>query len=340
MHKFKLANVKFWSLVILLVAAFSFSLWKIDSGSVYEAKRMEDFNLEFNQLCDSRSDEFFQDGCTDIYFQLVNVDPEKQYLDGVIYIYPPEKFGQPLTNSSQALQSTDVYLDSLFIDTGGLNEDLIFNKGDYIRGIKFSLDLSNKEYESRNNDRYYPFDRYSADVSGRVEFLIPEESNVEEFLRVGSPIISRDYTAVVSGWNIEMDYDYLNSDLPYVSGTQEFQQSGGFFNTFRIERSDLTKTIVIIFAIIFLGGSISLLVLLRSILMSHKKPTITGLVWAGSTTFTLIQTRNLLPGNPRSGVLFDLVVFYPSIIICFVSSIVILKLWINYQETSLTEIDR
>ncbi len=333
MHKSRLANLKFWTIVTLLVTAFSFSLWKIDSGSVYEAKRMQELNVDFDRLCQIKLDEFFEEGCTDIYIQLIDIDSVKQYLDGILYFVPPEKYADLYTNSIQVLETTDIYLDAIFVDTGSLNTDLIFNKGDYIRGIKFSLDLSNKEYDSRFSDRYYPFDRYSADMSGKVEFLLPDESNTDDFLRVSNPIVSRDYTGVVPGWNVEIDYDYNISGLPYASSTMDFQQSGNFYNAFRIERSDLTKAIVLIFAVIFLGGSISLLVLLRSILMSHKKPTITGLVWAGSTTFTLIQTRNLLPGNPRSGILFDLVVFYPSIIICFACSIVILKLWINYQDS-------
>jgi hypothetical protein len=77
-----------------------------------------------------------------------------------------------------------------------------------------------------------------------------------------------------------------------------------------------------------------MLLLLRSIFLSHKPSSLTGLIWAGSTAFTMIQTRTLMPGNPRLGVRFDLIIFYPSLAICFVSALLMLRLWLKSAEHS------
>ena len=93
-----------------------------------------------------------------------------------------------------------------------------------------------------------------------------------------------------------------------------------------------TFLIVGLLGIIFIGGALSMLFLLRSILLLHKPSSLTGLVWAGSTAFTMIQTRTLMPGNPRLGVRFDSIVFYPSLAICFISALFMLHLWLKSED--------
>jgi len=68
--------------------------------------------------------------------------------------------------------------------------------------------------------------------------------------------------------------------------------------------------------------------------MSHRPPTLSGLIWSGSTAFTMIQTRNVIPGDPRIGVKFDLFVFYPSLILCFVSGGLMFYHWVTKDTWS------
>lgn len=337
MHTARFSGIKFWALVVGVVSTFICALWFTEAEGTTSANRMLEVNAELLHNCESsRDQEIYKNGCINIYVQTSGVDAEKQYLSGLIYITPPDAFATQFGSSIQTKVATDVYLDAAEIDTGALNSNLYYEAFDYIRSIKFVIDLTNFEYESRHSDFYYPFDRYSGALQGTVAFPV-EDSSLEN-ANVILPIISRDYTAAVPGWQIAFDYDYLNSKYSFEnfnSQVREIQTSGNFFNVFRIERSELTKAIAAIFALIFVGGALSLLVLLKSILLSHKRPTITGLVWAGSTTFTLIQTRGLLPGNPRPGVLFDVLVFYPALLICFVTSVIILRLWVNYEDKAL-----
>ena len=86
--------------------------------------------------------------------------------------------------------------------------------------------------------------------------------------------------------------------------------------------------------LIFFGGGLSMLFLFRSILMNHRPPTLSGLIWAGSTAFTMIQTRTVIPGEPRIGVKFDLLIFYPSLVMCFISGGLMFHYWITKETWS------
>jgi hypothetical protein len=101
-----------------------------------------------------------------------------------------------------------------------------------------------------------------------------------------------------------------------------------------LERTSLNKALLFLLGLIFLGGGFSLLILFRSILMSHRPPTLSGLIWAGSTAFTMIQTRTIIPGEPRVGVMFDLFIFYPALLTCFISGGLMFYHWITKETWS------
>jgi hypothetical protein len=333
MHRIKSPNLKFWSLVFLLLVSFVSLANFLDAGSSEPTKRFEKLNSNFS---DEKCKQISPDGCVDAYIQLLNFNPQTQYLDGRIFIYPPEKYALQFMSSVQVKYATDVYLDAAKVDAGELNQNLYFEKNENLRGIDFTIDVTNVQWESRYTEESFPFDHYSSEISGSVVFVTDpgKTDEISDDTRVTLPIRVLEYSGVLPNWKIKYDYSYKES--VYSKGEAfssqdafNFQKDGSFFTVFILERSDVTVLIVCLLGSIFIGGAISILLLLRSVLMSHKTSSLTGLVWAGSTAFTMIQTRGLVPGEPRIGVLFDLYIFYPSLAMCFISALLILRIWLK-----------
>lgn len=331
MHDSKLSRRKFWASVVVLILGFLVLSNSLDSGSSNGSSRFLKAEDTFTEDCEEK---FKTEGCVDIYLQILNFDPETKYLDGRMFIYPSEKYAYRFGSSVQLLTDMDIYLDAARVDAGPINENLYFKANDYLRAIDFTIDVTNQEWNSRDSDMSYPFDRYSSDISGIIVAVkdLGATDSVDDDIRVRLPVNVHEYSGVIPNWQLTYDYDYKVNNESSFKRNYEFQQDGGFYTVFRIERSQLTVLIVILLGIIFLGGAMSMLLLLRSILLSHKPSSLTGLVWAGSTAFTMIQTRTLMPGEPRLGVRFDLIVFYPSLAICFISALFMLHLWLKSED--------
>ena len=331
MHDSRNNRRKFWVLTVVLVLSFLALANSIDSGSSVGSTRFQKLESTFSNDCEKK---FKTDGCVDAYIQILKFDPETQYMEGRLFISPSAKYASTFRSSVQVLTDIDIYLDAAKVDTGQLNQNLYFAKNDYLRAIDFTIDVTSEEWFSRTNDQSYPFDRYSANIQGMVIVVKDpgKTDSIEDDVRLKLPINVHEYSGVLPNWRLTYDSDNLSDADADFTNSYNFQRDGQFFTVLRVERSQLTVLIVGLLGVIFIGGAVSMLLLLRSILLSHKPSSLTGLVWAGSTAFTMIQTRTLMPGNPRLGVRFDLIVFYPSIAICFISALLMLNLWLKSED--------
>lgn len=334
MHDTRKNRSYFWVVSTFLICSFILLANRLDSGSSEESKRFTEIATRTAKDCEVSKN---SNGCVDAYVQILKFDSESKYLDGRIFFYPPEKYATQFASSVQVNQITDVYLDAAKLDTGALNQNLYYDKYEFMRGIDFTIDVTNQDWEGCTTDNCYPFDHYSADLTGWVRFILDEgktdDTSDDKILRL--PINVIEYSSVLPNWKLRYDLDYqLKPNFQNVKQIIEWQKSGKFFVVFRIERAPLTILIVTILGLIFLGGALSMLLLLRSVLFSHKRSSLAGLAWAGSTAFTMIQTRTLMPGNPRLGIKFDLIVFYPSLTICFISGLLMLKKWLQDERVN------
>jgi len=331
MHDSRTNRRKFWVVVIVLIVGFLALSNSIDSGSSNGTVRFEKTETRFTEDCEEK---FKNDGCIDAYVQILSFNPETKYMDGRLFIYPSEKYAYTFGSSVQVLTDLDIYLDAAKVSAGPLNEDLYFRDGEFLRAIDFTIDVTNLEWETRFTDDSYPFDRYSADITGAIIVVKDpgKTESIDDDTRINIPINVHEYSGVLPNWKLTYDYDYKVDKKSTFTKNYNYQKDGVFYTVFKIERSQLTVLIVGLLGIIFIGGALSMLFLLRSILLSHKPSSLTGLVWAGSTAFTMIQTRTLMPGNPRLGVRFDLIIFYPSLAICFISALFMLHLWLKSED--------
>ena len=266
--------------------------------------------------------------------QLIEFDPASQTLKARIWITPPEKYGYADGPSVQVLYETRVGIKAAKIDYN-TKDDLSFGFWsvlDDLRSIDLEINADNFEIDNRGNDKWFPFDRYSLSLLGSIDFRVKGGDTEDEADDVWEslPVAVKNYTASLSGWSAE--FKMVSNGNKTVEST--YLDGQYFYSNIILERTSLNKALLFLLGLIFLGGGFSMLMLFRSILMSHRPPTLSGLIWAGSTAFTMIQTRTIIPGAPRVGVMFDLFIFYPALLTCFISGGLMFYHWITKETWS------
>ena len=326
----RIRQLKFWTISILLIGIFIGVANSLDAGSSSGAPRFDQLSAKMDGQCqvDGKTQ------CVNAYIRMVDFDPEGMLMKGRIWIYPPSEYADSFGSSVRVLYKTDVFLDAATVDVGEINTELHYDQYDFLRSIEFTLDVTNFDFPSRATDQIYPFDKYSANITGTVDFITDEGATASPIddVRETLPINVIEYSAVIPNWTMKYDFESRNADNVSIDDGVAYQMDGSFYTVIRIERSQLTVLIVGLLGLIFMGGAISMLFLIRSIMLSRRRASLSGLVWSGSTVFTLIQTRTLMPGDPRLGVKFDLFVFYPAIAIAFISTIILLRQWLLAAE--------
>lgn len=266
--------------------------------------------------------------------QLIEFDPASQTLKARIWITPPRKYGYSEGPSFQVLYETRVNIKAAKIDYN-TNDDLSFGYWDVmdqLRSINLEINADSFGIDNRSNDKWFPFDRYSLSLVGRIDFRVGGSDTEDEADDVWEslPIAVQNYTESLSGWSAEFN---MSSDEGYTAEST-YLEGTYFYSNIILERTSLNKALLFLLSLILLGAGFSMLILFRSILMSHRPPTLSGLIWAGSTAFTMISTRTIIPGTPRVGVMFDLFIFYPALLTCFISGGLMFYHWITKDSWS------
>jgi hypothetical protein len=311
----------FWIIAAAVFTGFVTFLNVLDSGSykldTKSQKLLEKVDYE-NRI--------------DLKVQLKEFDSASQTLKLRLWITPPAKYATFLNSSVQVKYDTKVDISAAKIDYNGGNDSGYWSANQYLRAIDLELDTDNFEIESRYNDKWFPFDRYSATLLGSIDFLVKgsDTEDISDDVWESLPVAVDDYTASLSGWSAL----FKMSEFENETVESSFLEGRYFVSNIILERTSLNKALLFLLALIFLAGGFSMLILFRSILMSHRPPTLSGLIWAGSTAFTMIQTRTVIPGAPRVGVMFDLFIFYPALINCFVSGGLMFYHWITKETWS------
>lgn len=268
-----------------------------------------------------------------VWVQLNSFDASSQTLNARIWITPPEKYATNVNNSSaQVNYDTSIDISAAKIDYGDQDNTGFWSESQFLRAIDVELDADNLVVDTRYNDKWFPFDHYSINLRGSIKFRTKgsDTDSLDDDVWISLPISVNPYTANLTGWSSKFVWDSLVGETP-----KDTYQNGAYFSTnITLERTTLNKVLLFLIGLIFLGGGLSMLLLFRSILLSRRPPTLSGLIWSGSTAFTMIQTRTIIPGAPRVGVKFDLIIFYPSLVLCFVSGGLMFYHWVSKDTWS------
>lgn len=319
MAKF-LKTKKFAIIFVALYIFLASVLLFLDSGTYKFDSRAQ----EINESLDSGETVY-------VYFQAREFNPVSQTLSARIFVEPPPQYAVILGSSVQVNYDTEIQFDGARLDAGKQDENW-WESGEFIRGIDVELNATNELIAYTDNDKWFPFDKYSVSLNGLVDFKIAgsdtEDTNDDEWKRL--PLLVKSYTSNLPGWSYEISYP--SDDYYEEGGIIGNMQNGYLAMQLTLHRTSQNQAILFLIALIFIGGALSMVFLLRSILMRHRPPTLNGLVWAASTAFTMIQTRTVIPGSPRVGVIFDLLVFYPALALAFISGGLMFYSWLTREN--------
>ena len=321
MHLIPNSGKRFWIIAILLIVTSSSILNFLDSGTYKTEEKSQ-------KIYDGVKTE---EKIT-LYVLLSEFDSASQTLKARLWFTPPQKYGIISNDSVQLKYDTSILVAASKIEHNNSDDSWYWTSGEYLRRIDIELDADNQEFATRTKDSWFPFDRYSATLTGSISFCTKgcETKKLTDDVWESLPVEVVPYTASLPGWSSTFRLSNFIDESPKES----FSAGRNFISHISLYRTPLNIGLTFLIALIFIGGGLSMLFLFRSILMNHRPPTLSGLIWAGSTAFTMIQTRNVIPGAPRIGVKFDLFIFYPSLILCFISGGLMFYHWISKDTWS------
>jgi len=314
-----------WALLALPVTYFQLSnpstLFEQDSWGVSSVGNFP--NNDLREKLATNSVEF--------WYQFTAVDPQAGHLSANVYLWPSLDLAKPYSSST----ITKVPIKA-FVDNISQNSLQQFAPGDAIGAIPIVLDMTNPLKLERANEFYYPFDKYSLDNYVRVEIGSNDQSNsfqnVNTYEFYYEPQIPGFEFYVNRGATFRDGVGWFE-DQAYDKNLVEKQRSEGeISNLIQITRSGSVKyTSLLIFTGIFLG-SLALLITTIYVARAKRPPSMTALVWAAASILGITQMRQLVPGEPRLGILLDLYSFFPSLIICIVSSVILAINWVKREN--------
>lgn len=188
--------------------------------------------------------------------------------------------------------------------------------GTIIGSLSSTVNLQNTRFG-------YPFDEYRAywtifvtDLDARAT---PSVALVED-------------SQILAGLNIrarQLDYRGDGS----IRGQR--QNGGPLVIEWTIQRSTSSKVAVLAIALLLIVGAGSSLAVTVAIVLRHRPPSLGALGWLAAFLFALFEIRKALPGNPPSGDLFDLYLFFPSLIVIGASTVVNIFVWVRRDDWDL-----
>lgn len=267
-----------------------------------------------------------------VFYQLTGFDSERQTAEVTTYVWPSMDIATPFSSSTVA----DIDL-SVFIDEVGGQGFYEFDAGQPIAGIETKIDATNPYSLTRSMDTYYPFDSYSLTLYTQVSERVPLGDDYDV---VPLPAFEDTYSTAVPGFQVRLTKEHDESffaieprseDFPFVEKAIEQRMNGLVMTTAVISRNFSVKIIAVLVALYCLIIALSLGFMTLQILQRDRPPSMQVLIWAAANALGLIQVRDLLPGKPRIGISFDIIVYFPSLTATLCSTVALFIIW-SYRE--------
>ena len=171
----------------------------------------------------------------------------------------------------------------------------------------------------------YPFDSYEAQLFASVQ---ARESAQTEAL----PLFVNDLQEEIPGLAVKSSQvAFLASETN--DSTIENDRATGVANLkWNISRSSGVILIVVLLAALIVTGAVVSVFITVAILRGKRPPSINSLGWLAAFLFALFSVRAQLPGSPPSGVLFDVVIFYPTVLVLVLLIAVNVSAWVARED--------
>jgi hypothetical protein len=221
------------------------------------------------------------------------------------------QYGESTGNGSFLQQpiaySFDVFEGSTLVNPGA--GELV---GGQSLGIRLFGDPSN-----------FPFDNYEG------KFYVT--AGIDGYNAEAVPLNIDDKSKAIPGFAIDSKYvSFLNESSSKDEIQNDINQGTGLI-LWSISRDFSTIFAVFLFGGLMLVGAVASLLMTISIVRGNRPPSINSLTWLAAFLFAIFQVRAQLPGDPPSGVKFDMLIFFPVILLLICLIMVNVSQW-NKRE--------
>jgi hypothetical protein len=169
----------------------------------------------------------------------------------------------------------------------------------------------------------FPFDNYEG------KFYVT--AGVDGYNAEAVPLDINDKSTAIPGFAIDSKYiSFLTESTSKTEIQDDINQGTGLIK-WSISRDFSTIFAVFLFGGLMLVGAVASLLMTFSIVRGHRPPSINSLTWLAAFLFAIFQVRAQLPGDPPSGVKFDMLIFFPVILLLICLIMVNVSQW-NKRE--------
>ena len=231
-------------------------------------------------------------------------------------------YGEPTKNGSLTFKDVELLVDS-YQGIGKFSAQV----GQVIGRQEFKVLL-------KGNSWRYPFDNYLASIGlldSKFENQALSLKEIKEYLpgfRANSNTIPN-YREDLYPKNSSKD-EQIISDLN--KGIAQIE-----WRVMRLPGDIYAAILLAILMIISAGASLSVT---RAVWNGKRPPSINALAWLAAFLFAMFQIRASLPGSPPSGTLFDLIIFYPILIVLLTEMAAVVYLWIKRDDWDLKNVPK
>jgi hypothetical protein len=178
--------------------------------------------------------------------------------------------------------------------------------------------------------RAYPFDKYES-------YLISTAADVSTKNPEQTGLYMTDARELAAGFKVHSKLFSVSADdkatQAVISKTIAREQVIGITGVqWNIERSpDSIMTVMLMSALMILGAAVSIAITV-AIIRGRRPPSINALGWLAAFLFAMFSVRTQLPGNPPNGILFDLWVFYPVVLVLVLLIAITVTSWVLRED--------
>ena len=269
----------------------------------------------------------------ELWYQFLNFNPKSGSLSVNIYIWPSSDLAKMFSSSTITYVPISAFIDNLSPVTS-----FNFKSGDSIGAIPIELDGTNPLSLKNSDEMYYPFDQYSLDTyvklknGDRNSEVISDNSNSYEFFWPSQ--VPGFVFDVWRGATFADTYDWFDNEAYEEDKIAKQRENGEISVLIKVSRSNSVKFASILIYLGILLSCSALLIITIYVWRGKRPSSVTALVWAAAQILGLFQLRELLPDNPREGILLDLYIFYPGVIISLSCAVILSIIWVkkdNFQ---------
>jgi hypothetical protein len=269
----------------------------------------------------------------ELWYQFLNFNPKSGSLSVNVYIWPSSDLAKMFSSSTITYVPISAFIDNLSPVTS-----FNFKSGDSIGAIPIELDGTNPLSLKNSDEMYYPFDQYSLDTYVKLKNgvlnseVISDNSNSYEFFWPSQ--VPGFVFDVWRGATFADTYDWFDNEAYEEDKIAKQRENGEISVLIKVSRSNSVKFASILIYLGILLSCSALLIITIYVWRGKRPSSVTALVWAAAQILGLFQLRELLPDNPREGILLDLYIFYPGVIISLSCAVILSIIWVkkdNFQ---------